>query len=94
MAKDRHKTEEDVDDDPAVAGSRATDGVTNPAHPDQASTTGTTPKGTYVGRVAGNDVGYEGETGAEARTAAERDRQDPPEHRSSRRQGGQRNRRR
>jgi len=34
---------------------------------DQASTTGTTPKGVYVGRIAGDDVGFAGETGAERR---------------------------
>lgn len=42
-------------------------GVPDPAKPDQGSTTGTTPDDEYVGRVAGQDVGYAGETGAEAR---------------------------
>ena len=41
--------------------------------PDQGSTTGTTPDGEYVGRVAGQDVGYAGETGAERRAEAEQD---------------------
>ena len=67
--------EEDVDPDDAQALSRATGGVDDPDAPDQASTTGTTPKGEYVGRIAGDDVGYAGEQGADRRAAA----QEPPD---------------
>jgi hypothetical protein len=61
--------EEDVTPDDAQALSRATGGVEDPDAPDQASTTGTTPKGEYVGRIAGDDVGYAGEQGADRREA-------------------------
>ena len=62
----------DAPQDTGVAASRATGGVEAPENPDQHSTTGTTPDETYVGRVAGTDVGYAGETGAEVRAEAER----------------------
>ncbi len=62
----------DAPPDTGVAASRVTGGVENPRHPDQQSTTGTTPDESYVGRVAGDDVGYAGETGAEVRAEAER----------------------
>jgi hypothetical protein len=65
--KDTSLPEEDVERDPAEALSRATGGVKDPDAVDQASTTGTTPKGEYVGRIAGDDVGFAGETGAERR---------------------------
>ena len=69
--------EEDVDPDDAQALSRATGGVADPDAPDQGSTTGTTPKGEYVGRIAGDDVGYAGEQGADRRAAlAEQDDQE------------------
>lgn len=67
MAADPRPGEEDVDKDDATARSRATGGVPNPEHPDQGSTTGTTPSDEFVGRVAGQDVGYAGEQGAERR---------------------------
>ena len=41
--------------------------MSDPTKPDQASTTGTTPDAEYVGRIAGDDLGYAGETGAERR---------------------------
>jgi hypothetical protein len=63
------QTESDVATDPAVAGSRAVGGVEQPDAPDSNSTTGTTPSEEFVGRVAGQDVGYAGETGAERRAA-------------------------
>ena len=70
----RHKgTEDDVDNDDKLAESRETGGVANEDDPNQGSTTSTTPDGEYVGRIAGDDVGYAGETGAEARTEAARD---------------------
>jgi len=64
---DRSKAESDVEPDDARVNSRETGGVSDPAKPDQGSTTGTTPDGEYVGRVAGQDVGYAEETGAERR---------------------------
>lgn len=57
----------DADDEEYLAGSRDTGGVADPDEPDQASTTGSTPTPQYVGRVAGDDVGYAEETGAERR---------------------------
>lgn len=60
----------DIPDDGQVRD-RQTGGVENPEYDDQGSTTGTTPNGTPVGRVSGQDTGYEGETGAERRAAAQ-----------------------
>lgn len=63
--------ENDVPDDPAVAGARDTGGVerrgVDPRDADGSSTTGVDRNGEYVGRVAGDDSGYAGETGAERR---------------------------
>ncbi len=73
MARDHVPGESDVDRDEQEALSRATGGVPAPDAPDQGSTTGTTPSDVFVGRVAGQDVGYAGETGAERRAAAEGD---------------------
>ena len=65
--------EDDVDTDDAVANSRATGG-----RPDQdgdaGTTTGTGQNEEFVGRAAGQDEGYAGETGAEARSERDRDR--------------------
>ena len=69
---DRLQGEDDAPQDTGVAASRATGGVEDDTQPDQHSTTSTTPDDTYVGRVAGQDVGYAGETGAEARSEAAR----------------------
>ncbi len=69
MKRNEH-TERDVEPDEGVAESRDTGGVPDPGEPDQATTTGTTPTGEYVGRIAGDDVGYAEETGAEARAEA------------------------
>lgn len=63
----KHRAESDVQADEKRADSRETGGVEDPQKPDQASTTGPTPNETFVGRVAGTDVGYEEETGAERR---------------------------
>jgi hypothetical protein len=69
-------SEPDVEADPQVARHRDTGGVDpdRKAHPDDAgtdpdgpSTTGTDENEKFVGRVAGQDAGYTGETGAEAR---------------------------
>ncbi len=62
-------TEEDVPTDKNVASSRATGGVPDPDALDQASTTGSSPTPEYVGRIAGDDIGFIGETGAERRAA-------------------------
>ena len=68
---DEHNGETDVDTDDHVAHSRDTGGVDNADGKadadDQASTTATSPNPEFVGRVAGDDVGYAGETGAERR---------------------------
>ena len=71
MARDRDRQEAHVNDDEAQALSRSTGGVDNPSHPDQGSTTGTTPTEVFVGRVSGDDPGYAGETGAERRAESE-----------------------
>lgn len=65
------KAESDVQKDPDRAVTRETGGVPDPEQPDQHTTTGTTPSGTFVGRVAGEDVGAEEETGAERRAASQ-----------------------
>ena len=67
MSHHDEKAESDVETDAARADSRDTGGVSDGSKPDQGSTTGTTPDDEYVGRVAGSDVGYEEETGAERR---------------------------
>ena len=72
MERDPRPHEEDADQDDAQALSRATGGVENPEHPDQGSTTGTTPSGEFVGRVAGQDVGYAEEQGGERRAEWEK----------------------
>jgi hypothetical protein len=64
------KGEADVSGDPQLATSRATGGTDDQDQPDQASTTGTSSTPEYVGRIAGDDVGYAGETGAERRSQA------------------------
>ena len=68
----RKRPESDVQHDPAVSRSRAEGGVANPEHPDQHTTTGTTPNEEFVGRVTGEDPGPVGETGAERRAEARR----------------------
>ena len=68
MTGDPRPGEEDVDRDDAQALSRATGGGPS-GEPDAASTTGTGESEEFVGRVAGQDVGYAGETGAERRQA-------------------------
>ena len=77
--RDPRPQEQDVQPDDAQALSRATGGVEDPVAPDQASTTGTTPKGEYVGRIAGDDVGYAGEQGADRRAALAEEADDEDE---------------
>jgi hypothetical protein len=72
MRRDK-SAERDVEPDEGVAISRETGGVPNPEHPDQHTSTGTTPNEEFVGRAAGQDVGYAGETGAERRAGASPD---------------------
>ena len=68
LTSDQRPGEEDLDRDDAQALSRATGG--GPAdEPDAATTTGTGESDEFVGRVAGQDAGYAGETGAERRAA-------------------------
>jgi hypothetical protein len=64
--------EDDVDRDDAEALTRATGGGESD-DPDAASTTGAGGSGEFVGRVAGQDVGYAEETGAERRAAEQQD---------------------
>jgi hypothetical protein len=64
--------EPDVAVDPQVAGSRATGGGAGDGA-DSATTTGTGRSETFVGRVAGEDLGYIGDTGAERRASAGRE---------------------
>lgn len=63
--------EDDVDTDDKLANSRDTGGDPGDGG-DSATTTGTGASGEFVGRTAGQDEGYAGETGAEARAEAER----------------------
>ena len=72
MDTDPRPGEEDVDRDGAEALTRATGGGPDDA-PDAQATTGTGESDAFVGRVAGQDVGYAEETGAERRAAAQQD---------------------
>ena len=72
MQHDPRPGEEDVDRDDGQALSRATGGGESD-EPDAVATTGTGDSDEFVGRVAGQDVGYAGETGAERRAAAQQD---------------------
>jgi hypothetical protein len=65
-------SEADVEPDTHVARSRETGGSSD-GHSDEgdeAGTTGTGETEEFVGRVAGRDLGYAGQTGAEARAEA------------------------
>jgi hypothetical protein len=69
-----HGAESDVSTDAHAARSRDAGGPDPAERPssedddrDAESTTGTEHNQNYVGRVAGQDAGYAGETGAEAR---------------------------
>jgi hypothetical protein len=76
VSKDPRPHEDDVEPDSAQALSRATGGVENAEMPDQGSTTGTTPSGEFVGRVAGQDVGYAEDQGGERLARFEREQQE------------------
>jgi hypothetical protein len=65
-------SEPDVELDPKVARTREAGGLdadhpVDPAEGDAPATTGTGVNDEFVGRVAGQDLGYAGTTGAEAR---------------------------
>ncbi|NIJ13661.1 hypothetical protein FHU38_004005 [Saccharomonospora amisosensis] len=60
-------TEADAADDPMVVRSRPTGGRQDDDRGDNQSSTGPGHTDTFVGRVAGEDLGYTGETGAERR---------------------------
>lgn len=66
-----HRSEDDVTGDGALAHSRETGGLDRDGSAsgdeDGVSTTGVDETGEFVGRVAGDDAGYAGETGAERR---------------------------
>jgi hypothetical protein len=68
-------SEPDIAVDPHLARTRETGGVSD-GHPDDqtegdaSGTTGTGEGDEFVGRAAGRDLGYAGETGAEARAEA------------------------
>ena len=72
MDPDPRPGEDDVDRDDAEALSRASGGGASDDS-DAASTTGVGDSGEFVGRVAGQDVGYAEETGAERRAAEQQD---------------------
>lgn len=65
------KAEADTQSDEALASSRATGGVEKSDDPNEASTTSTSKDEEYVGRIAGDDIGYAEETGAERRAEAD-----------------------
>lgn len=62
-----HGSESDVAADKKIAGSRDTGGLDEQEATDATSTTGVDRNEEFVGRVAGDDPAYAGETGAEAR---------------------------
>ncbi|MDD7937193.1 hypothetical protein PHK61_02030 [Actinomycetospora lutea] len=64
-------TESDAGHDPRTAASRPTGGAHEQHRSDQGAVTGTGDTDTFVGRAAGRDLGYAGETGAEARREAQ-----------------------
>ncbi len=70
MSEPTPEREQDVADDDNQAQSRQTGGDPHATGADAASTTGTGANDTFVGRAAGQDEGYTGETGAERRAAA------------------------
>ncbi len=70
----KERTEDEVPVDPHVANSRP---VNQDGDPEEyEDTTGPGGNGEFVGRIAGQDVGYAGETGAERRAAAAEHRDD------------------
>ncbi len=72
MQPDPRPGENDVERGDGQALSRAARGGAT-GESDADSTTGTGDSETFVGRVAGEDAGYAGETGAERRAATQED---------------------
>jgi hypothetical protein len=68
--KDEGEREADVAGDDAQALARVTGGAADAEGGDADSTTGTGEAGSFVGRDAGQDEGYAGETGAERRASS------------------------
>ena len=60
-------SESDAGHDPRTVASRVTGGGYDEFDGDRGSVTGTGNTGGFVGQVAGDDLGYAGETGAERR---------------------------
>ena len=73
MAQTPERRPEDSNTDEGEATARPTGGDEGSAEPDANSTTGTTESDVFVGRAGGQDVGYAGETGAEARAQSDRE---------------------
>jgi hypothetical protein len=71
MSERTYDREDDVDTDTGLANPRPVGGDPD-QDADAGTTTGTGTNDEFVGRAAGQDVGYEEETGAEARAQAER----------------------
>lgn len=71
MTERTYDREDDVDTDGKLANSRSTGGDPGTER-DSGSTTGTGESEEFVGRVQGQDIGYEEETGAEVRAEANR----------------------
>ncbi len=67
---DEEGSGEDVAADPTLASNRAVGGEHADLSGDRGSVTGTGRTEEFVGRVAGDDLGYAGETGAERRAQA------------------------
>lgn len=63
----RKLTEQDVPRGRYHASSRSTGGLDRPNTADAHGTTSTNSNDMFVGRASGQDLGYAGETGAEAR---------------------------
>lgn len=70
QVREKRTTEQGVALDGEVASSRATGGEHAELSGDRGSVTGTGHTQGFVGRTAGDDVGYAGETGAERRAHA------------------------
>lgn len=72
MDERTYEREGDVGGDDALANSRLAGGDADEQGGDAGSTTGTGESEEFVGRTAGQDIGYEEETGAEVRAEAQR----------------------